>query len=603
MTTEPVEYAAMEAPTLAAALRVTAAENADHVWVKNRDASLVVTWEEGLERVDRIAGGLRKLGITKGDTVALMLVNRPEFHLVDFGVMIAGGTPFSIYQTYTPEQIDYLLGDAESKLIITEQLYLATVQKACEALENPPQIILVDPRPSDEASGIMSLAELEQLDPEFDGQAAAAEIKPDDILTLIYTSGTTGPPKGVQLTHNNLMFSVRGTTEIVSFPRNSRVISWLPSAHIAERAAHHYIPAVLGFEVTSVDDYKLVMEVLPEVRPQWFFAVPRIWEKLRGGLETMVAGQPQEQREPLQAALSAATEKIRLEQAGEPVPAELAATVAEADEKYFAALRGMLGLDQVVTINVGAAPTPVEVLEFFHAIGLPLAELWGMSETCGAGTVNPPDKVRIGTVGPAIPGVELKLAADGEILIRGELVMDGYRNMPDETAATIDHDGWLATGDIGQFDDQMYLKIVDRKKELIINAAGKNMSPANIEAQIKTASPLIDQVCCIGDGRSYNTALISLDADFAPQWAASEGIDDVSIASLSENPALIAVIQEAVDEGNSHLARVEQIKKFKLLSVEWEPGGDELTPTMKLKRKPIDAKYASVIEALYAPAT
>lgn len=601
MTTEAVKYAAMEAPTLAAALRVTAAENADQIWVKNRDASVVVTWAEGLARVDRIAGGLRKLGIAKGDTVALMLVNRPEFHLVDFGVMIAGGTPFSIYQTYTPEQIDYLLGDAESKLIVTELLYLETVKKACEALDNPPQIILVDPEPSDTANGIMSLAELEQLDPEFDGQVAADEIKPNDVLTLIYTSGTTGPPKGVQLTHNNLMFSVRGTTEIVSFPRNSRVISWLPSAHIAERAAHHYIPAVLGFEITSVDDYKLVMEALPEVRPHWFFAVPRIWEKLRGGLETMVASQPQEQREPLQAALAAATEKVRLEQAGEPVPAELEATVADADEKYFAALRGMLGLDQVVTINVGAAPTPVDVLEFFHAIGLPLAELWGMSETCGAGTVNPPDEVRIGTVGPAIPGVELKLAADGEILIRGELVMDGYRNMPDETAATIDADGWLATGDIGQFDEQMYLKIVDRKKELIINAAGKNMSPANIEAQIKTASALIDQVCCIGDGRSYNTALISLDADFAPQWAASEGIDDASIASLSENPDLIAVIQEAVDEGNSHLARVEQIKKFKLLPAEWEPGGDELTPTMKLKRKPIAAKYAAEIEALYAP--
>ena len=226
-----------------------------------------------------------------------------------------------------------------------------------------------------------------------------------------------------------------------------------------------------------------------------------------------------------------------------------------------------------------------------------------MSETCGGGTVNPPGKIRIGTVGPAVPGVELKLAEDGEVMIRGDLIMLGYRNMPAETAATIDADGWLATGDIGQFDDAMYLKIVDRKKEIIINAAGKNMSPANIEAQIKTASPLIDQVCCIGDGRPYNTALISLDADFAPQWAAREGIEDASIASLSQNADLLKLVQEAVDEGNSHLARVEQIKKFKLLGTEWEPGGDELTPTMKLKRKPIAAKYADEIEALYAPAT
>jgi len=602
MANEPVEYAAMEAPTLAAALRITAAENADETWVKNRDGSVLIKWGEGLERVDRIAGGLRKLGITKGDTVAMMLVNRPEFHVVDFAVMVAGGTPFSVYQTYTPAQIDYLLADSASKIIVTEPVYLETVQAACAALDLPPQIILVG-GPAGGVDGTTSLEEVELLDPDFDGAGATNEIEPADILTLIYTSGTTGPPKGVQLTHNNLMCTVRGTSEIVNFPRRSRVISWLPSAHIAERAAHHYIPAVLGFEITSVPDHKLLMEVLPEVRPNWFFAVPRIWEKLRGGLESMVSNQPDEQREPLEAALSAAIEKVRLEQAGNEVPAELAATVAEADAKYFAALRTMLGLDQVVTINVGAAPTPVEVLEFFHAIGLPLAELWGMSETCGGGTVNPPGKVRIGTVGPATPGVELKLAEDGEILIRGPLVMEGYRNMPEETAATIDADGWLATGDIGQFDDEMYLKIVDRKKELIINAAGKNMSPANIEAQIKTTSPLIDQVCCIGDGRPYNTALIALDADFAPQWAAKQGLEDVSIASLASNPELLELIQAAVEEGNSHLARVEQIKKFKLLPAEWEPGGDELTPTMKLKRKPIAAKYEAEIEALYAPAT
>lgn len=602
MAIEVVEYGAMDATTLAAAFRITAAENSDETWVKNRDGSVLITWKEGLERADRIAGGLRGLGIAKGDTVALMLVNRPEFHIIDFGVMIAGGTPFSVYQTYSADQIDYLLEDSASRLIVTEPTYLETVQAACAKLDDPPKIVLVDGPPSG-VEGTISLAELEAIDPDFDGAAATEGIDPGDVLTLIYTSGTTGPPKGVQLTHHNLMSTVRGITEIVNFPRHSRVISWLPSAHIAERAAHHYIPAVMGFEITSVPDHKLLMEVLPEVRPNWFFAVPRIWEKLRGGLQAMVAGQPDEQREPLEAALSAAIEKVRLEQAGEEVPAELAAAVAEADEKYFAALRTMLGLDQVVTINVGAAPTPVEVLEFFHAIGLPLAELWGMSETCGGGTVNPPGNIRLGTVGPAVPGVELKLAEDGEVMIRGDLIMLGYRNMADETAATIDADGWLATGDIGQFDEAMYLKIVDRKKEIIINAAGKNMSPANIEAQIKTASPLIDQVCCIGDGRPYNTALISLDADFAPQWAARTGIEDASISSLSQNADLLQLVQEAVDEGNSHLARVEQIKKFHLLPAEWEPGGDELTPTMKLKRKPIAAKYADEIEALYAPAT
>jgi long-subunit acyl-CoA synthetase (AMP-forming) len=260
----------------------------------------------------------------------------------------------------------------------------------------------------------------------------------------------------------------------------------------------------------------------------------------------------------------------------------------------------MLGLDQVEAVNVGAAPTPIEVLEFFHAIGIPLAELWGMSETCGAGTANPPDAIKIGTVGPAAPGVELKIAEDGEVLLRGPVVMAGYRNQPEKTAETIDSDGWLHTGDVGELDDDGYLRIVDRKKELIINSAGKNMSPALIEATLKSASPLIGQACVIGDARSYNTALIVLDADFAPAWAAQNGIEDASLEALAADHRTVAAVQEGVDAANSRLARVEQIKKFSLVRGDWLPGGDELTPTMKLKRKPIAQKYAREIEAMYA---
>jgi len=594
---------AKDATTLAEAVRLTAQQHADETWVKTRDGSVSISWGEGIQRVDRIAGGLRELGVAKADTVALMLVNRPEFHVVDFGVVVAGGIPFSIYQTYTAEQIEYLLRDAETRVVVTEQLFLPVIQDAIARLDEAPKIVLVDQPEGGLPEGAISLEQLEEMGTGFDGAAATAEIEAEDILTLIYTSGTTGPPKGVQLTHRNLMFMVDGTAEIVQFPEGSRVISWLPSAHIAERAAHHYLPAVFGFEVTSVADYTAVREVLPEVRPQWFFAVPRIWEKLKGGLESMVAGQPEEQREPLQAALADAIEKVQLEQAGEPVPEELAARVAEADETFFAPLRSALGLDQVVTINVGAAPTPREVLEFFHAIGLPLAELWGMSETCGGGTVNPPDAVRIGTVGPPTPGVEIKLAEDGEVLVKGELTMRGYRNMPEATSETIDSDGWLHTGDIGEFDEEGYLKIVDRKKELIISAAGKNMSPANIEAEIKSSSPLIDQVCCIGDQRPYNVALVSLDPDFAPMWAGQQGIEDTELASLAGNESVIEAVRAAVEKGNAKLARVEQIKRFELLPSEWTPGGDELTPTMKLKRKPIAEKYESEIDALYAGET
>jgi long-subunit acyl-CoA synthetase (AMP-forming) len=266
----------------------------------------------------------------------------------------------------------------------------------------------------------------------------------------------------------------------------------------------------------------------------------------------------------------------------------------------FAGLRKMLGLDEVITVNVGAAPTPPDVLEFFHAIGIELAELWGMSETCGAGTCNPPGKVKIGTVGPAAPGVEVKLGDDGEVLVRGGCVMLGYRNQPEKTREAIDDDGWLATGDIGRLDEDGYLTIVDRKKEIIINAAGKNMSPANIESTLKGASPLVGQAAVIGDRRPYNTALIVLDTDYAPSWAEKQGLSDTSLEALAADEKVRAAVQEGVDSANAKLARVEQIKKFTLVPGDWAPGGDELTPTMKLKRKPIAEKYSDEIEAMYS---
>jgi long-subunit acyl-CoA synthetase (AMP-forming) len=314
----------------------------------------------------------------------------------------------------------------------------------------------------------------------------------------------------------------------------------------------------------------------------------------------MLASLPDEQREPAQKGLEAAIAKVRAEQAGEEVPEEVAAAAAAMEEQMFANLRAHLGLDRALAVNVGAAPTPVEVLAFFHAIGIPVAELWGMSETCGAATVNPPGKVKLGTVGPPLPGVEIRLADDGEVQVRGSLIMAGYRNLPEKTAETLDEERWLATGDIGEIDEDGYLRIVDRKKELIINAAGKNMSPASIESHLKAASPLIGQAVAIGDARPYNVALIVLDPEYAPAWAAKQGIDADGVAALVENEQVLAAVQAAVEEANAKMSRVEQIKKFELLPEEWLPGGDELTPTMKLKRKPISDKYAEEIEALYA---
>jgi long-chain acyl-CoA synthetase len=587
---------ALGAATIAEAFRITAAERAEEVAIRTKQDAFTITWGELRERVDALAGGLAKLGVGRGDSVALMLSNRPEFHLCDLAAMMLGATPFSIYNTYTAEQIQYIVDDAGAKVLICEQQYMAQVREARRSLPDLEYVIVVD---GEAPLGTLALSEVEGSNPDFDVEAAVAQIKSDDVLTLIYTSGTTGPPKGVQLIHRNLLAACEGLVELIDFPRDGRVISWLPAAHVAERNAHHYLPIVFGLQITCCDDPREVLSYLPEVRPSWFFAVPRIWEKLKAGLETMVAGQPDERREQLSAALEAGVRKVRLEQAGEPVPAELAEQVAKADTEIFSGLRTMLGLDQVEAINVGAAPTPVEVLEFFHAIGLPLAELWGMSETCGAGSVNPPGKIKLGTVGPPAAGVEIKLDSDGEVLVKSEVVMIGYRNLPEKTAEAFTEDGWLRTGDIGSFDEDGYLTIVDRKKELIISAAGKNMSPANIEATIKSASPLIGQACCIGDRRPYNTALIVLDADFAPAWAAGQGIEDGSLASLAEEERVRDAVQEALDGANEKLARVEQIKKFTIVRGDWLPGGDELTPTMKLKRKPIAEKYAEAIDGMY----
>jgi long-subunit acyl-CoA synthetase (AMP-forming) len=589
---------AVGAATIAEAFRITAENRADEVAVRTKGDDVAWTWSELRERVDTLAAGLAALGVGPGETVGLLLNNRPEFHLCDLAVMTTGATPFSIYMQYTPEQIRFVVTDAGARVLITEQALLAGALEARKELPELAHVIVVD---GDAPDGVLSLDEvMASPDPDFDVDEAVARIRPEDLLTIIYTSGTTGPPKGVQLSHRNLLAAVEQADQLIDFPRDGRVISWLPAAHVAERNAHHYLPVVYGLQVTCCDNPREILGYLPEVRPVWFFAVPRIWEKLKAGLEAMVGGQPEDQREKTQAALAAALEKVRLEQRGKEVPADIAARVDEADREIFAGLRAMLGLDQVKAIHVGAAPTPVEVLEFFHAIGLPLAELWGMSETCGAGAANPPERIKIGTVGPPAPGVEMKLADDGELLIRSDVVMIGYRNQPEKTAEAMTEDGFLRTGDIGAFDEDGYLRIVDRKKEIIINAAGKNMSPANIESALKASSALIGQAACIGDGRSYNTALIVLDSDFAPAWAAQQGIEETSLASLARDERMRAAVQQGVDAANAKLARVEQVKKFTVVEGDWLPGGDELTPTMKLKRKPIEQKYAAAIDAMYA---
>jgi long-chain acyl-CoA synthetase len=586
----------LPAPNLVKAFYAQVDRLGEDLAIRDEAREKELSWNELRDAVHRIAGGFAELGVETGDTVAIMLGNRWEFIPTDLAAVSLGAIPFSIYQTYAPEQIEYLLSDAKSKLVITEQAYLDNVTEARKGVSTLERVIVVDGE-----GGDLTLDELMEMDPDFDPAESVESIGPDDLLTLIYTSGTTGPPKGVQLTHRNLLFAVATADEMIDLPeRGGKVISWLPAAHVAERNAHYYLPVTKGLSVTVCADPRKIAEFLPSVNPTWFFAVPRIFEKLKSGLEAMMAGLPEEQRGPVQEGLEASLQKVRLEQSGKEVPAEVAEAAAQADEQMFSQLRKQLGLDEALAVNAGAAPTPLEVLEFFHAIGIPIGELWGMSETCGLGTINPPDRIKLGTVGPPTPGVEIRLDDDGEVLIKADCVMPGYRNLPEKNEETFTDDGWLRTGDIGEIDEDGYLKIVDRKKELIINAAGKNMSPANIESHVKTASPLIGQAVAIGNGRSYNVALVTLDPDYAPVWAKQNDLDGRSFDELAEEEKAREAVQAAVDEANAKMARVEQIKKFTILPEPWEPGGDELTPTMKLKRKPIDEKYAEQIEALYS---
>ena len=562
--------AGLDAATVAEAFQLTARAHPDRCALRLKDDEFSITWAEYADKVRRTAAGLAGLGLGRGDAMGITLTNRPEFHWFDAAALHLGATPFSIYNTYAPEQVEYQLRDAGADIVITEKAF-------ADRIRGVEHVIVID-----DGGEVESHAS-----EDFDFEAAWRAVAPDDVLTLIYTSGTTGPPKGVELTHANLISAVKGFDQVIAFPDDGRVVSWLPMAHIAERACSHYLPMLLGFTTTCCPDPRQVVAYLPEVKPTWFFAVPRIWEKVKAAIEAGVAAeQDAARKQATEWALGVGLKKVRAEQAGAGVPEELAQEYAKADELVLSKIRARLGLDQIESVNVGAAPTPREVIEFFHAIGVPLAELWGMSETTGYGACNPPDKIKIGTVGPPAPGAEIKLADDGEVLMRGTMVTTGYRNQPEKTREAIDEDGWLHTGDVGEFDEDGYLKIVDRKKELIINAAGKNMSPANIEAKVKASSPLIGQVIAIGDGKPYNVALITLDPDVAPAYP--------------DPAAAQAEVERGVAAANEQLARVEQIKKFKVLPVEWQPGGEELTPTMKLKRKPIHEKYAREIDELYA---
>ena len=522
----------------------------------------------------------------------LMLRNRLEFHVADVGALLAGATPISIYNSSSPEQIVYLAGHCDAVLAVTEEGDFA--DRVLAAAGDVPALRSVVVVGSDVPPGATSYDDVAGGEP-VDVAEAVASIDPTDLLTVIYTSGTTGPPKGVMLDHTNVLAAYKGLIHFMpdENPSEQRTVSYLPMAHIAERNVSHYNHLLWGGQVTPCADIADLGKYLVAVRPTLLFGPPRVFEKLVAGIQAAVAARPAEDQQRFAEALQVGRQVQQLRARGEDLPEELAATWSFVDEVAFRPLRATVGLDACTIAFSGAAPIPVEVIDFLRDIGLNMSEVYGMSENTGGMTWEP-HLVKSGRVGRAFPETEVITAPDGEVLCRGAIVFKGYLNDPERTREALDEDGWLHTGDIGEFDEDGYLRIVDRKKELIITAGGKNISPANIEAALKTI-PLVGQAMAVGDNQPYLVALLTIDPD-----AASVRFPGRSLAEVAADLEVTAELARDVAEVNERFSRVEHIRRFVLLGEEWLPDSEMLTPTMKLKRRGVLSTYGAAVDEMYA---
>lgn len=558
------------------------------------------SYREYADLVARAAGGMAARGVEPGQRVVLMMRNIPEFHVLDTAAYFLGATAVSIYNSSAPDQVQYLVDHAGATFGVCEDIgFLERFLKVRDELPSLRSLgVLHDP---DGLAGddVFKVSDLLEADP-IDLEKAQHTAKPDDLATLIYTSGTTGPPKGVMISHRNISWTVESLMRSMPWGRERalgmRLISYLPMAHIAERMVSHYQQVYLGYEVTTCPDPGQIGAYTREVRPNIMFGVPRVWEKIYGGVSAAISADPEKERQ-FDEAIEAAVPIVDA-MTWDRATDEERATYEFLDEAAFKGVRELVGLDQVELAITGAAPITPELLQWYRAIGVPLAEVYGMSENTGPMTFAS-EKVKPGTVGPGIPGCEVTLAEDGEIVCRGGNVFQGYLNAPEKTAEALDDDGWLHSGDIGEVDDDGYFTVVDRKKELIITAGGKNVSPANLEAALKMI-PLVGQACAIGDQRPFISALVVLDPDTAPAWAKGQGIEFDSLHDLAEHPEVVAEIERELPEAMDGFNNAERVKKVRVLGDEWLPDSEELTPTSKLKRRGIHAKYGEEIEGLYA---
>ncbi|CAB4687732.1 MAG: AMP-binding protein [Actinobacteria bacterium] len=609
---------AIAGQTLPAAFARTVAAHGDHpaysdkVGIQQAGADYTpgwrtLTWTELHEQVLDVAAGLAAYGVAAGDKVAMMASNRIEHVVADLGALHAGAVPMSIYATLAPEQISYVAQHALPRVVVLEGGdQLARWQQALDGSDAVSTVVVLDESALPTGERYVSWASLlatgaarrAELADELAARVAA--VRPDDPITILYTSGTTGPPKGVVLTHHNVLFEVESSQRMAGFEGENVFISYLPFAHIAERMLGMYSPQVNGGHIHLIADPALLLGALGEVRPTRFFGVPRVWEKIRTGIAAKLAAEPDaEKRAGVEAVMAVGLQYVEAQQHGATPSAELQAAYEQADATLLSILRMLLGLDRCEWAASAAAPMPLEVARFFAGLGMRIYDVYGMTETTAAVTACGPDHFRLGTVGRALPGIEISLAEDGEILARGPVATPGYHQQPEATAALLDADGWVHTGDIGEIDDDGFLKVVDRKKEMIITSSGKNIAPSNIENYLKE-SPVVGHALVFGEARPYVVAVLTLDAEIAPLVAAQLGIEGASLAELAQHPAILAIAQDAVDKANARLSRPEQVKAFELLPVEWTAESEELTPTLKLKRRVVHQKYADVLDRLYS---
>jgi len=558
-------------------------------------------WKGYRAEVAAVTMALKGLGFGPGQFGLIMARNVPEHVIADLGIVHAGGTAISVYNTLAPEQIEYVANHSEASVAVVEdEAFLAKFLQIRSSTPNLRHLILIR---GNAPQGVLSWGELVA-----DGRAAlerdpasfedsARAVGPEDTVSLIYTSGTTGPPKGVMYSHNNVVWTLESARRVLEL-HDETLLSYLPLAHVAERFTSQWGSIYNGHEVYLCPDPAELLPYLLEAKPTAFVGVPRVWEKLMAGINAGVAAEPDEtKRQMAQGALAASMQAYRLKRDGQPVPEELAAVVERA-QPLFMLLRSKIGLERCHFAVTSTAPSRPEVHEFWAALGMPLYEVWGMSELTGPATAVPINDHRAPSVGVPLPGVEARLGDDGELLIRGGNVMVGYYRDPAKTAETIDDEGWVHSGDIAELGPDGHYRIIDRKKELIITSAGKNISPANLESVAKS-SPIIGQAVAIGDGRHFISVLVVLDPQVAPLWGKAHGITSPSMAELAQHPATVAEVRRALTVANTHLSRVEQFKRFTILPDEWSPESEELTPTMKLKRRVIHAKYKEQVDAMY----